>query len=75
MLFALIMFVLLICLAISGVYNIVKYDSGGFRSLSPIYAIQLLRRGGIDALGGAMLAITRTEAIFADLGHFGRLSI
>nr|UJH94464.1 Hak1 [Starmerella bombicola] len=75
MLFAPIMFVWLVSLAVSGIYNIARYDPGVFRSLSPYYAIRLLRGSGIDALGGAMLAITGTEAMFADLGHFGKVPI
>lgn len=73
--FAPIMFTWLLCMAVSGVYNIAKYDPAVFRSLSPYYAIQLLRGTGIDCFGGGMLAITGTEAMFADVGHFGKLPI
>ncbi|KAK6456029.1 high affinity potassium transporter [Scheffersomyces xylosifermentans] len=73
--FAPIIFIWLIGLIICGIYNIVKYHPGIFKALSPYYAIKLLKNGGIDVLGGAMLAITGTEAMFADIGHFGRLPI
>lgn len=63
----------LVGLVICGIYNIIKHDHGIFRALSPYYAIELLKGSGIDAFSGAMLAITGTEAMFADLGHFGRL--
>lgn len=69
--FAPIVLVWLICLVICGVINITHHPSI-FKSLSPYYAIQLLKKVGIDALGGAMLAITGCEAMFADLGHFGK---
>ena len=65
------MFGLIIC----GIYNIVVHHPGIFAALSPYYAIHILRNGGIDVFGGAMLAITGTEAMFADIGHFGRLPI
>lgn len=65
------MFGLIIC----GIYNIVAHHPGIFAALSPYYAIKILRNGGIDVFGGAMLAITGTEAMFADIGHFGKLPI
>ncbi|GEQ66379.1 hypothetical protein JCM33374_g42 [Metschnikowia sp. JCM 33374] len=55
-----------------GIINITTHP-GIFRALSPYYAIKLLKNVGIDALGGVMLAITGTEAMFADLGHFGKV--
>ncbi|RLV93259.1 High affinity potassium transporter [Spathaspora sp. JA1] len=73
--FAPIIFIWMIGLIICGIYNIVKYHPGIFAALSPYYAIKILKEGGIDVFGGAMLAITGTEAMFADLGHFGRLPI
>lgn len=73
--FAPIIFLWLISLFICGIFNIVNYHPQIFRALSPHYAIALLRKVGIDAVGGAMLSITGTEAMFADIGHFGRLPI
>ena len=73
--FAPIIFLWLIGLVVCGIYNIVKYQPGIFRALSPYYAIKILKNGGIDVFSGAMLAITGTEAMFADIGHFGRLPI
>lgn len=72
LLFAPIVFLWMVGLVICGVINITLHPAI-FKSLSPYYAIQLLKGSGIDALGGAMLAITGTEAMFADLGHFGKL--
>lgn len=73
--FAPVIFIWFICLFITGLYNIITYEPGIFRCLSPYYAIKLLKRGGIDVFSGAMLAITGTEAMFADIGHFGRLPV
>lgn len=70
--FAPIIFVWFLGLVICGCINI-SHHPAIFKSLSPYYAIQLLKGSGIDALGGAMLAITGTEAMFADLGHFGKV--
>lgn len=61
----------LIGLIICGIINIIHHPAI-FKSLSPYYAIKLLKNVGIDALGGVMLALSGTEAMFADLGHFGK---
>lgn len=70
--FAPIILLWLIGLVICGCVNIHSHPSI-FKALSPYYAIKLLKDVGIDALGGAMLAITGAEAMFADLGHFGKV--
>ncbi|THG19601.1 hypothetical protein TEA_019022 [Camellia sinensis var. sinensis] len=56
-----------------GIFNIWKYDSSVLKAFSPVYIYRYLRRGGRDgwtSLGGIMLSITGTEALFADLAHF-----
>ncbi|KAH7838038.1 hypothetical protein Vadar_021372 [Vaccinium darrowii] len=56
-----------------GMFNIWKYDSSVLRAFSPVYIVHYFRRGGRDAwtsLGGIMLSITGTEALFADLAQF-----
>ncbi|XP_030474735.1 potassium transporter 11-like isoform X3 [Syzygium oleosum] len=61
-----------------GLYNIWKYDKGVLRAFSPVYTYRYLKRGGKDgwtSLGGIMLCITGTEALFADLGHFPVLAV
>lgn len=73
--FAPVIAIWLVGLFCCGVYNVAKYDPGVFAALSPYYAIQLLKKLGVDSLGAGMLAITGTEAMFADVGHFGRLPI
>jgi KUP system potassium uptake protein len=44
-------------------------------ALSPYYAIRFFQSHGITAflaLGGVVLAVTGTEALYADMGHFGK---
>ncbi|KAK2967132.1 hypothetical protein RJ640_006841 [Escallonia rubra] len=56
-----------------GIFNIWKYDSGVLRAFSPVQIYHYFRRGGKagwTSLGGIMLSITGTEALFADLAHF-----
>lgn len=73
--FAPVIFVWLILLLFCGIYNIQKYEAGIFAAISPHYAIKYIHTNGIKKLGGVMLAITGCEAMFADIGHFSRLSI
>lgn len=56
-----------------GMYNIWNHDSSVLKAFSPIYVYRYLSRGGKRnwmSLGGIMLSITGTEALFADLAHF-----
>ncbi|XP_057510148.1 potassium transporter 11 isoform X2 [Actinidia eriantha] len=56
-----------------GIFNIWQYDSGVLRAFSPVYIYRYFKRGGKNgwtSLGGIMLSITGTEALFADLAHF-----
>ncbi|KAL5732346.1 hypothetical protein ACOSQ2_032038 [Xanthoceras sorbifolium] len=56
-----------------GLYNLFKHDIGVLRAFNPKYIVDYFRRNGKDgwiSLGGIVLAITGTEAMFADLGHF-----
>ncbi|CAK9187121.1 unnamed protein product [Ilex paraguariensis] len=56
-----------------GIFNIWKYDRRVLRAFSPVYIGRYFRRRGKEgwtSLGGIMLSITGTEALFADLAHF-----
>jgi KUP system potassium uptake protein len=47
-------------------------------ALNPWYGIMLFAHHGVAAffvLGGVVLAVTGAEALYADLGHFGRRPI
>ena len=64
-------------LALLGIVNIVKYPDV-LAALSPSYAINFFAEnstGGFLVLGAVVLAITGTEALYADMGHFGKKPI
>ncbi|KAJ4828492.1 hypothetical protein Tsubulata_012455 [Turnera subulata] len=61
-----------------GVYNFIKYDPTVIKALNPAYIVDYFNRNKKEAwisLGGIVLAITGTEALFADVGHFTVRSI
>ncbi|KAA8543131.1 hypothetical protein F0562_021374 [Nyssa sinensis] len=61
-----------------GIYNLLKYDLSVVKAINPKYIIDYFRRNKKEAwvsLGGIVLAITGTEALFADVGHFTVQSI
>ncbi|KAK7303879.1 hypothetical protein RJT34_14797 [Clitoria ternatea] len=56
-----------------GIFNIYKHGSTVLKAFSPVYTYRYLRGGGREgwtSLGGILLSITGTEALFADLSHF-----
>ncbi|KAL5226472.1 hypothetical protein ABZP36_014737 [Zizania latifolia] len=56
-----------------GVYNLFKHDTGVLKAFNPKYIVDYFKRNGKHgwiSLGGVILCITGTEAMFADLGHF-----
>uniref|UniRef100_A0A2P2P3G5 Potassium transporter n=1 Tax=Rhizophora mucronata TaxID=61149 RepID=A0A2P2P3G5_RHIMU len=60
-------------IGIIGIYNYFKYDPAVIKAINPKYIVDYFRRNKKEAwisLGGVVLAITGTEALFADLGHF-----
>jgi KUP system potassium uptake protein len=64
-------------LAALGLYHI-KDDLGIFRALSPHYGLVFLIREsylGFVILGSVFLAVTGAEALYADMGHFGKKPI
>ncbi|XP_059664672.1 potassium transporter 5 [Cornus florida] len=61
-----------------GLYNLFKYDVGVLRAFNPKYMVDYFKRNGKQgwiSLGGVVLCITGTEAMFADLGHFSVQSV
>ncbi|KAK9276737.1 hypothetical protein L1049_006273 [Liquidambar formosana] len=61
-----------------GLYNLFKYNVGVLRAFNPKYIVDYFKRNGKQgwiSLGGVVLCITGTEAMFADLGHFNVQSI
>jgi KUP system potassium uptake protein len=65
-------------LALLGIHGIVKAP-GVLAALSPFYAINFLVHQDFHIsfaiLGAAFLAVTGGEAMYADMGHFGRMPI
>ncbi|GMP58045.1 hypothetical protein CsSME_00021860 [Camellia sinensis var. sinensis] len=77
-LFAPVVIMWLLCISAIGVYNIFHWNPHVYQALSPHYMYKFLKktqRGGWMSLGGILLCITGSEAMFADLGHFSQLSI
>ncbi|CAM0911007.1 unnamed protein product [Alopecurus aequalis] len=77
-LFAPLVFLWFILIGSVGAFNIHKYNSSVLKAYNPVYIYRFLRRGKSEiwtSLGGVMLSITGTEALFADLCHFPVLAI
>ncbi|WOL19869.1 hypothetical protein Cni_G28671 [Canna indica] len=77
-LFAPIITTWLFCISLIGAYNIIYWNPHVYQALSPYYMYNFLkktRRGGWMSLGGVLLCITGSEAMYADLGHFSQTSI
>jgi KUP system potassium uptake protein len=66
-----------IALAAVGVWNIAQ-EPAVLRALNPLYAIDFLtshQLASFIVLGAILLALTGAEALYADMGHFGRWPI
>ena len=64
-------------LAVAGLHEVVK-EPEILRAISPSYGITFLFEHGhvaFIALGSVVLAVTGAEALYADMGHFGRSPI
>jgi KUP system potassium uptake protein len=76
-LFAPIMCLWFIAIALLGVVMIVR-EPEVLRALNPFYAVRFFQVHGLAgfvALGGVVLALTGAEALYADMGHFGKRPI
>ena len=72
-----VMFVWFACIAALGVYGITRHP-GVVVAINPLYGIKYLATGGAKAffvLGGIFLCVTGAEALYADMGHFGKVPI
>jgi KUP system potassium uptake protein len=61
-------------LAVAGLASVVHHP-GILRAVSPTYGVSfLIHHGGVAfaALGSVVLTVTGAEALYADMGHFGR---
>ncbi len=76
-LFGPVMVVWFLVLGILGLWQIVK-NPGVLVALNPLYGIHLIADRGFGifwAFGSIVLAVTGAEALYADMGHFGRKPI
>ena len=76
-LFGPIMLVWFLTLAITGIAQIVRHPSV-FAAINPLHAAHFLTSHGVGSLvilGSVFLVVTGAEALYADLGHFGRRPI
>ncbi|KAK4399732.1 Potassium transporter 6 [Sesamum angolense] len=77
-LFAPVVIIWLLCISAIGLYNIFHWNPHVYRALSPYYIYRFLKKTQVEgwmSLGGILLCITGSEAMFADLGHFSQSSI
>jgi KUP system potassium uptake protein len=73
-LFGPVMVLWFVAIAVLGVPQIIGHP-GILRSLSPSYAVSFAAASpltGFLAMGSVVLAITGAEALYADMGHFGK---
>src|SRR5256712_10669859 len=67
-----------VVIALLGIHGIVQAP-GVLAALSPLYAVNFLIHQdfhiSVAILGAAFLAVTGGEAMYADMGHFGRVPI
>ncbi len=76
-LFGPIMVLWFLVMAVMGIANLF-HDLSILKALNPLYGAGFLTRHGFGALfvlGAVFLAVTGGEALYADMGHFGRLPI
>src|SRR6478672_6519433 len=72
-----VMLIWFITIAVAGAMHL-RDDPAVFAAINPIYAISFVSTHGhigLIALGAVFLAVTGGEALYADLGHFGRKPI
>ncbi|KAH0901691.1 hypothetical protein HID58_041194 [Brassica napus] len=77
-LFAPIVFIWFLFIGATGIYNICKHDTSVLKAFSPTYIYLYFKRRGRDgwiSLGGILLSITGTEALYADIAFFPLLAI
>jgi KUP system potassium uptake protein len=69
-----IMFVWFVAIALMGISGIVRHPAV-FAAVNPVYGLSYLFSNGATGflvLGAVFLCVTGAEALYADMGHFGR---
>ncbi|XP_047337566.1 potassium transporter 7-like [Impatiens glandulifera] len=77
-LFAPIVLLWLLVIAALGLYNVIKWNPKIYLAFSPVYIYKFFKETGLDgwlSLGGIILCITGSGAMFTNLGHFTAASI
>jgi KUP system potassium uptake protein len=72
-----VMAVWFVTIAALGLWGVAQ-DPSVFRALNPLYGLRLLADNGLKGfavLGGIFLCVTGAEALYADMGHFGKRPI
>ena len=75
--FSPIMLIWFVAIAAAGLWHI-SQDITVLQAFSPVYGLSFLASHGLISLltlGAVFLAVTGAEALYADLGHFGRAPI
>jgi KUP system potassium uptake protein len=76
-LFGPVMLLWFVVLGVLGVWQIAKHPAV-LHAINPIYAYRIIADQGLGifwAFGSIVLAVTGAEALYADMGHFGRKPI
>ena len=76
-LFGPVMLVWFVVLGVLGLWQVVK-NPAVLLAVNPVYGIELIAERGFGifwAFGAIVLAVTGAEALYADMGHFGRRPI
>jgi KUP system potassium uptake protein len=77
MVFGPVMLLWFTCIAVIGVWNVFQRPDV-LRALSPLHGVAFFvrnRGAGFLVLGSVVLVLTGAEALYADMGHFGRRPI
>jgi KUP system potassium uptake protein len=64
-------------IAVLGIWGIAQHPNV-LRALNPYYAVEFMARNGMQGfliLGAVILVVTGAEALYADMGHFGKRPI
>ncbi|MFN8652386.1 MAG: KUP/HAK/KT family potassium transporter [Gemmatimonadales bacterium] len=72
-----VMIVWFTCIALLGIGGIVR-EPGVLKAINPWYAVDFFIRDGLQGfliLGAVVLVLTGGEALYADMGHFGKRPI
>jgi KUP system potassium uptake protein len=76
-LFGPVMLVWFVAIALMGIWGVMQHPSV-FAALNPVYGLSYLFSNGVTGflvLGAVFLCVTGAEALYADMGHFGRSPI